>query len=67
MRAEGQMLLHPSGLALPVSGDFAFESPNYSYCDLHLWDVSHVLTAAASVYLNVHQMEGLGMELGAQG
>lgn len=33
---EGQMLLQSSGLALTVSGDFAFDSPNYSYCDLRL-------------------------------
>lgn len=56
MRTGGQMLLQSSGLALPVSGDFAFESPNYSYCDLRLWDVSCVLTTAPSVYLNVYQM-----------
>lgn len=52
------MLLQSSGLALPVFGDFAFESPNYSYFDLHLWDVSHVLTAVPGVYLNVHQIGG---------
>lgn len=36
------MLLRSSGLALPVSGNFVFESQDYSYYDHHLCDVSHL-------------------------
>lgn len=68
MRAgEGQMLLQSSGLVLLVSGDFAFESQDYSYCDLHVCDVSRVLTTVPGVQLNVHLIPGgqQGWGLGA--